>query len=92
MEHTSYSGGDKVARVTANHATGVDVGYSEVGPKRALDPGAFLVTYLVKLPPSRLLGSQRDSFVARCRRTMTYLGKPQPAPPTPFSFGLDLLL
>jgi hypothetical protein len=24
MEHTSYSGGDKVARVTANHATGVD--------------------------------------------------------------------
>jgi hypothetical protein len=24
MEHTSYSGSDKVARVTANHATGVD--------------------------------------------------------------------
>jgi hypothetical protein len=24
MKHNSYSGGDKVARVTANHATGVD--------------------------------------------------------------------
>src|SRR5580704_3633552 len=31
----------------------------------------FLVTYLVKLPPSRLLGSQRDSFDARCGRTLT---------------------
>ena len=26
MEHTSYSGGDKVARVTANHVTGWMVG------------------------------------------------------------------
>jgi hypothetical protein len=31
----------------------------------------FLVTYLVKLPPSRLLGCRRDAFVARCGRTMT---------------------
>jgi len=29
MEHTSYSGGDKVARVTANHVTGWMVGKQE---------------------------------------------------------------
>ena len=31
MEHTSYWGGDKVARVTSNHATGWMVGNTEVG-------------------------------------------------------------
>ncbi len=46
-----------------------------VNSDRLLDTSAFLVTYLVKLPPSRLPGSQRDSFVARCGRTMTQLGE-----------------
>jgi hypothetical protein len=38
MEHTSYSGRDKVARVTANHATGWMVGNWEVQFWVARDP------------------------------------------------------
>jgi hypothetical protein len=177
MEHTSYSGGNKVARVTANHATGVDVGYSEVGPKRACGKSrtsfprsrwkktssvhslaisvsddaaekpetrgirdcailaiAFLYHSLTGLAspqqvfwvtcselaigrPSDLLpigiprfwrvsrylsgetspeptSGESARFLCRQMRTDHDIAwrKPQPAPPTPFSFGLDLLL
>src|SRR5580692_13149448 len=50
--------------------SGLVMGSRLVFTTPSLTRGAFLVTYLVKLPPSRLLGSQRDSFVARCGRTM----------------------
>jgi len=59
-----------------------------VNSDRLLDTSAFFVTHLVKLPRARLPGSQRDSFVARCGRTMTQVGENHnSAPPTPFSFA-----